>query len=60
MDYLSEARKFMQRATDAEHIEVVRENIKLAHWFLDQEVEARNLSADHAQSAKVKEALNAP
>jgi len=49
MDYLIEARKFMQRATDAEHIEVVRENIKLAHWFLDQEVEARNLASEQAQ-----------
>ncbi len=52
MDYLIEAQKFMQRATDAEHIEVVRENIKLAHWFLDQELEARNLASEQAPPVK--------
>jgi hypothetical protein len=52
MDYLVEAKKFIQRAVDANHRDVVRENLKLADWFLTQEIEERNGAPDQMQASK--------
>lgn len=36
MDFVEEARKFIRRAADAGHPEVVKENLKMADWCLNQ------------------------
>jgi hypothetical protein len=45
MDYVIEAKKFIQRAVDAENADVIKENIKIADWFLCQEIEERDGAA---------------
>lgn len=52
MDYLVEAKKFIQRAVDADNRDVVRESLKLADWFLTQEIEERNGAPDQVQPTK--------
>jgi hypothetical protein len=42
MDYQVEAKKFVRRAVNAEHVDVIKENLKLADWFLSQEIEERS------------------
>jgi len=42
MDYLVEARKFIQRAVDADHPDVIKEELKIAEWCLCQEIEERD------------------
>jgi hypothetical protein len=42
MDYIVEAKKFVRRAVNAEHVDVIKENLKLADWFLLQEIEERS------------------
>jgi hypothetical protein len=42
MDYISEAKKFVERAHEAAHPEVIRQHLKIAEWFLDQAIEERN------------------
>jgi hypothetical protein len=42
MDYLIEARKFIQRAVDADHPDVIKEDLKIAEWCLCQEIEERD------------------
>ena len=39
MDFVDEAKKFIQRAADAGHPEVVKENLKMADWCLSQVAE---------------------
>lgn len=39
MDFVEEAKKFIQRAADAGHPEVVKENLKMADWCLNQVAE---------------------
>jgi hypothetical protein len=41
MDYVAEAKKFIQRATDADNADVVRQHLKIADWLLEQEIEER-------------------
>jgi hypothetical protein len=41
MDYIAEAKKFIQLAVDAQHPDVVREQLKMADWCLGQEIEER-------------------
>ena len=38
MDYIAEAKKFIQRAVDAHSPEVVKEHLKMADWCLGQEI----------------------
>lgn len=42
MDFVEEAKKFIQRAADAGNPEVVKENLKMADWCLGQAIEARD------------------
>ncbi len=39
MDYLIEAKKFVERAHEAAHPE---QNLKMAEWYLAQAIEERN------------------
>jgi hypothetical protein len=42
MDYIAEAKKFIQRAVNAQHPDVVKEQLKMADWCLGQEIEERD------------------
>ena len=42
MDYLIEAKKFVQRAHEAAHPEVIKQHLKTAEWYLSQAIEERN------------------
>jgi len=42
MDFVDEAKKFIQRATEADHPDVVKENLKMADWCLGQAIEERS------------------
>jgi hypothetical protein len=44
MDYLIEARKFIQRARQADAPEVTETDLEMAEWLLSREIEER----DHA------------
>jgi hypothetical protein len=41
MDFVEEAKKFIQRAANAGHPEVVKENLKMADWCLGQAIAGR-------------------
>jgi hypothetical protein len=56
MDYLVEAKKFVRRAVNAEHVDVIKENLKLADWFLIQEIEERSGGAGQDRPKKSFEA----
>jgi hypothetical protein len=57
MDNLFQAKKFIQRALDAEHVDVIRENLKLVDWFLAQELEERRGESDCGSTRKAATAL---
>jgi hypothetical protein len=42
MDYVVEARKFVQRADKADHPEVIKQHLKMADWYLKQAIDERN------------------
>jgi hypothetical protein len=42
MHYLIEAKKFVQRAHEAAHPEVIKQHLKMAEWYLSQAIEERN------------------
>ena len=42
MNFVDEAKKFIQRAADARHPEVVKEQLKMADWCLNQAIEERD------------------
>jgi hypothetical protein len=42
MDYLIEAKKFVQRAHEAAHPEVIKQHLEMAEWCLSQAIEDRN------------------
>jgi hypothetical protein len=50
MDYVVEARRFIQRAIDTDHPEVVREHLRIADWFLCQEIEERDVVFDQRKA----------
>jgi hypothetical protein len=39
MDYLGEAKKFIQRAQDASRPEVMKAHLEMADWWLSQAIE---------------------
>jgi hypothetical protein len=41
MDYLIEAKKFIQRAQDAHNPEVTKTDLEMAGWFLAKAIEER-------------------
>jgi hypothetical protein len=57
MDYLVEAKNFIRWAVDAKHVDVIRENLKLADWFLAQEIKERSGASDHRPTRKAANAL---
>jgi hypothetical protein len=42
MDYVIEAKKFVQRANEADHPEVIKEHLKMADWCLKQAIDERD------------------
>jgi hypothetical protein len=42
MDYLTEARKFVQRAQDASHKEVIEQHLAMADWYLREAISERD------------------
>jgi hypothetical protein len=60
MDYLVEAKKFVRRAVNAEHVDVIKENLKLADWFLIQEIEERSGGAAQDRPKKSFGATGGP
>ena len=44
MDYVVEARRFIQRAVDADHPEVTKEHLRIALWFLCQLIEESDVA----------------
>ncbi|MEZ5826900.1 MAG: hypothetical protein R3D01_00290 [Hyphomicrobiales bacterium] len=42
MDYVTEAKKFIQLAVDAHNADVIKENLRMADWCLGQEIEERD------------------
>jgi hypothetical protein len=53
MDYLVEAKKFIQRARDAFNAEVKDQHLAMAHWCISQAIQERD-----GDSAKVPEKSN--
>lgn len=41
MDYIAEAKKFIERAVGAHHPDVIKQHLKMADWCLCQEIEDR-------------------
>jgi hypothetical protein len=41
MDYLVEARKFIQRAQDASNIDVINQHLVIADWYLSEALKER-------------------
>ena len=42
MDYISEAKKFIQRARDASHPEVINQHLAMADWYLSEAIKERD------------------
>ena len=42
MDYIAEAKRFIQRAVEAHNPEMIKEHLKMADWCLGQEIEERD------------------
>ena len=42
MDYISEAKKFIQRARDASHKEVINQQLAMADWYLSEAIKERD------------------
>src|SRR4249920_542455 len=54
MHYLNEAKKFVQRAHEAAHPEVIKQHLKMAEWYLAQ---ASNIAAKAAVKSLVGQCL---
>ena len=57
MDYVVEARKFIQRAVDADHPDVVKEHLKIADWCLCQEIEERDDPSNQKESQESRDTV---
>ena len=42
MDYINEAKKFIQRAQDASHKEVINQQLAMADWCLSEAIKERD------------------
>jgi hypothetical protein len=45
MDYLLEAKKFIQRAREAVTLDVIKADLEMAEWFLSKAIEERDESS---------------
>jgi hypothetical protein len=52
MDYLTEAKKFIERARDASSPEVITQDLSMAEWCLAQAIAERSGSQDGTQPKK--------
>jgi hypothetical protein len=52
MDYLTEAKKFIERARDASSPEVITQDLSMAEWCLTQAIAERGGSQDETQPKK--------
>ena len=46
MDHLSEAKKFIQRAQNASHKEVIDQHLVMADWYLTEAIKERDGTAE--------------
>lgn len=46
MDYLIEAKKFIQRAQHADNPDVTKTDLEMAEWLLSREIEEREQAPD--------------
>jgi len=51
MNFIDEAKKFIQRAANADNADVVKENLKMAEWCLSQEIKDRDARALPGENA---------
>ena len=58
MDYLIEAKKFVQRAFDAGNPDVIKEHLKIADWCLCQEIEERDDAFSRGTHKKAERSSN--
>ena len=58
MDYLVEAKKFIQQALNSGHPDVVKEYLKIADWFLCQEIGERDEASSQATRKKAEGLAN--
>ena len=56
MDYLIEAKKFIQRARQADVAEVTQTDLEMAEWLLSREIEER----EHAPTKSVASQTERP
>lgn len=54
MDYVAEAKKFIQLAVNAHNADVIKENLKMADWCLGQVIEERGEGANTDKPPKRK------
>ncbi len=59
MDYVTEAKKFINRAAGAHSADVVKEHLKMAEWCLGQEIEERDGNAAAGDASKKSPKMNA-
>ena len=55
MDYLIEAKKFIQRARQADVAEVTQTDLEMAEWLLSREIEERAPRADQERRRSNRE-----
>jgi hypothetical protein len=48
MEYLVEAKKFIERAHNAVHPEVIKTELEVAEWFLSQAINERGEKPDRS------------
>lgn len=58
MDYLIEAKKFVQRAFDAGNPDVIKEHLKIADWCLCQEIEKRDDAFNRGTHTRAERSSN--
>ena len=56
MDFVTEAKKFIERATGAHSPDVIKEHLKMADWCLGQAIEERDgtLAGRHANGKAMR------
>ena len=57
MDHLTEAKKFIQRAQNASHKEVIDQHLVMADWYLTEAIKERDGTAE---SEKANQSVPGP
>ena len=58
MDYIIEAKKFIQRAQDAYHPEVIHQHLAMADWYLTEAIKEREGAPENGQEKQGRKASN--